>query len=367
MAASRQPTEEMLAMAGLEKIKYVFVYPETGDVVLAGPAGGWRTDEEGRVVSQASGRPILQLDDLVVVLRHLMRTNHGDFGCSINPREDALARTKEFIDESAKTPLKEGTRSKWLKQLRDQLGKQDIVVDGIDPHTRVAQVLVEADYRMKLVGMGLEPGVAGVQSYLSLIKVPRGEAPPPLDVLRWWFTLNEKDIRASEAHDAFELAGHAVRVQSENELLSALGRRVHTGKTEPLNHEFAESFTSHFAELAAKYPVYADLENIFDLALVGALIKTHDLPNQIGWHLTCFGDPNAYPVALRPAPKTVETVINHRVVNQIHVIAGVSGGVHVDPWAKVSTDELKVDRTELPREHTYGTPPLTSSTAWWWD
>ena len=42
LAAGRRPTDEMLTLAGLEKIKYVFVYPETGDVVLAGPAGAWR-------------------------------------------------------------------------------------------------------------------------------------------------------------------------------------------------------------------------------------------------------------------------------------------------------------------------------------
>ena len=164
LAAGRRPTDDMLTLGGLEKIKYVFVYPETGDIVLAGPAGAWRSDEEGRVVSQASGRPVVQLDDLVVVLRHMMHSAKGQFGCSINPREDALAKTKEFLDESAKSPLKEGTRSRWLKQLRDRMGKQDVVVEGLDPRTRVAQVLVEADYRMKLVGMGIEPGVLGVRA-----------------------------------------------------------------------------------------------------------------------------------------------------------------------------------------------------------
>jgi len=367
LAAGRRPTDEMLTLGGLEKIKYVFVYPDTGDVVLAGPAGAWHTDAEGRVVSQTSGRPVVQLDDLVVVMRHLMHTVQGQFGCSINPREDALAKTKAFLDESAKSPLKPGTRAAWLQQLRDRMGKQDIVVDGIDPRTRVAQVLVEADYRMKLVGMGIEPGVTGVQSYLQSVHVPRGEAPPPLDVLRWWFTLNDQDIRASEHRDAFELAGHGVRVQSENELLSALGQRVHTGTSEPLNQQFAQSFTAHFAELAAKYPVYADLENIFDLALVGALVKSQDLTGRTGWHLTCFGDRGAYPITLRPAPKTVETVINHRVINQVHIIAGVSGGVHVDPWRSVTAEAIQVDKAALPGEHRYAAPEVLSPSAWWWD
>ena len=80
-----------------------------GRLVLAGPAAAWRPDADGRLVSQASGRPILQLDDLVVILRHMMPAAESKFGCSINPREAALAKTKDFLAESAKNPLKEGT------------------------------------------------------------------------------------------------------------------------------------------------------------------------------------------------------------------------------------------------------------------
>jgi hypothetical protein len=366
MAAGRRPTDEMLALAGLEKIKYVMVYPETGDLVLAGPAGDWKPDGEGRLVSQVTGRPVLQLDDVVVVLRHMTRQPEAKFGCSINPREEALAKTKAFLTESAKSPLKEGTRDRWLKQLRDRMGQQDVVVDGIDPHTRVAQVLVEADYRMKLVGMGLEPGVVGVRSYLNMIEVPRGKAPPPLDVLRWWFTLNYDDIRASESHDVFELRGQGVQVLSENELLTAMGKREHPGTSEPLNQEFAQSFTQHFGALAAKYPVYADLQNLFDLALVGALVKSEDLTNKLGWHMTCFG--KSYPVSYNPAPKTVETVINHRVINQKHVVAGVSGGVSVNPWKYVSPGSVQVDKYgKLKAEHSSSVPKELPRDAWWWD
>ena len=35
------------------------------------------------------------------------------------------------------------------------------VFGGLDPHTRAARTLVEADYRMKLVGMGLRGRRAG--------------------------------------------------------------------------------------------------------------------------------------------------------------------------------------------------------------
>ena len=89
LAAGRPLDRDMLNLAGLEKIKYVLVYPETGDLVLAGPAGDWRVDDEGRRVSRASGRPVLQLDDLVVVLRFLTASPAGTFGCSIDPTAKA--------------------------------------------------------------------------------------------------------------------------------------------------------------------------------------------------------------------------------------------------------------------------------------
>src|SRR5262249_53195993 len=152
-------------------------------------------------------------------------------------------------------------RDNWLKQLREKLGRQDIEYYGIDPRTRVGLVLVEADYRMKLVGMGLEEGVPGVRSYLASIELAPGQAPPPMDVLRWWFTLNYDAVTTTPQHDAYELHGQGVQVLSENEMLAANGQQIHTGNSDALNQEFAHSFTKHFAQLAIKYPIYAELQN----------------------------------------------------------------------------------------------------------
>ncbi len=118
--------------------------------------------------------------------------------------------------------------------------------------------------------MGLEEGVLDVPSYLDMIKVPPGQPPPPMDVLRWWFTLNYEAIVASADRDAFELHGQGVKVLSENEMLTEAGQRVHTGNSDTLNQQFAQNFTKHFAELAVKYPIYAELQNLCDLSLVGA-------------------------------------------------------------------------------------------------
>ena len=157
LAAGQQPTEEMRVLAGLERVKYVLIYPQTHDLVLAGPADDWQIEPEGRLVAKTSGHPVLRLDDLVVILRHMLGSRDARFGCSITPTEAGLAATQEFIAQSNRTPLKPGAeRSEaWLKQLRAHLGRQTVTVNGIDPRTHVGRVIVEADYRMKLVGTRL--------------------------------------------------------------------------------------------------------------------------------------------------------------------------------------------------------------------
>ncbi len=367
-AQGRRPSDEMQTLAGLERIQYIMVYPDTGDLVVAGPADRWEAGPEGRIVAAISRRPVVRLDDLIVVLRHLQSGRAPIFGCSITPSDENLQRTKAFLEQSSQKPLKPGQRDAWLAELRAKLGQQIIDVDGIDPRTRAAQILVEADYHMKLVGMGIEKGSAGVTSYLDSIQVPKGQAPPPLDVLRWWFTMNYDAVRASSDRQAFEIRGTGVQVLSENEMLSAQGKRVHTGASQPLNQAFAQSFTDHFAALAEKYPVHAELQNIFDLALVAAIVKKENLADQVNWHMTCFGDPDVYTVPLGPAPRTVETVINHRVVNKVHILAGVSGGVHADPWKFVATRAVKADDSgKLKTSRSSARPGTLPVERWWWD
>ncbi len=78
--------ETMRQLAGLTAVKFVFVFPESGEIVIGGPAEPWSYDAEGNPVGKQSGRPLLQLDDLVTVLRTFSDDGPGIFTCSIDPR-----------------------------------------------------------------------------------------------------------------------------------------------------------------------------------------------------------------------------------------------------------------------------------------
>ena len=365
-ADGRRPDSLMRTLAGMYEIKYVLFYPETRDIVVAGPAGDWTVNSEGRPVNVDHGRPVLRLDDFVVLLRNAY-DSAGVFGCAIKPRQENLANVQAYLSESASKSLRPSQRDAWIEGLRERLGKQDINVFGIDPHTQVARTIVEADYHMKLVGMGLEEGTLGVTSYLDNL-VARREVPSSMAVLRWWFVLNYSSIRTNESRDAYELVGPGVKVLSENEMLTARGERVHTGKSDERNLEFAHRFTQHYPALATKYPVYAELKNVFDLALVAGVIRAENLAGRIDWRRLHFGDSGNYLVPFGPAPKQVDTVVNHRIVDRKNIIVGVSGGVSVDTGKLVQPAAIKQDEYGLLQAaRVSSTPAEVSAAAWWWD
>ena len=155
-AQGKSLPDDMLNLAGIYQIDYLMLYPESGDIVIAGPAGPWTINKDGRRVNTTTGKPVLQLDDLVVCLRNAKYKN-AKFGCSIDPRQANLAATKQYLASSKLIG------KPWREKLREVLGQQDIRVFGIDPRTHAGRILVEADYRMKLIGMGLEASMSSRQ------------------------------------------------------------------------------------------------------------------------------------------------------------------------------------------------------------
>lgn len=360
-------------LGGLVSVSYIVAQPEKQDLLLVGPAGPWKFDGEGRPVNVASGRPVLQLDDLVTCLRNARDWN-GVFGCSITPRPDRLAAAKEFL---ATTKL---TGAPFRDSLRTTLGQQDVEVFGIAPDSHLASVLVEADYRMKLIGMGIEPSIPEVPSYLDRVQLlPDGQA-PPLDVARWWFTLNFDQLQVDDQRLVFGFQGTGVKVLAETEFINDKGERIHTGKAVGPTKAFAEDFTEHFEKLARKYPIYGELRGAFELAMVAAIFEREQLASRSGWEPTFFastGDSRSlrYRAATAPVARTVESVMNHRVIRArnggkttVHTLVGVSGGVHCDFAAWL--DEAAGNRSrsaEIPQAVKEVTSASGEAGRWWWD
>ncbi|HVJ68012.1 MAG TPA: DUF1598 domain-containing protein, partial [Caulifigura sp.] len=308
-----QVPEEMKQLAGLSSIQYVFVDADSKEIIVAGPA-------------KADGQ--LRLDDLVTVMRTYEAAGKQMFGCSIDPRPQGLAAVKTMVEESqARGSLAPGQAKRFAQQIGDTLGRQDITTYGVPADSRVARVIVEADYLMKLIGVGKVEGGKNVPSYFDLIAKNPSVASGSLDALRWWMTLNMNEVLHNDARTAFELKGTAVKCQSENQFITSTGGRTSTGKAEPINRQFAENFTKHYAELSAAHPVFADLKGVFELAMVAALIQHEGLDVAAGWDRGAFATGGSFRTGQYAVPKEVDSVVNHRVFNGKDVVVQVAGGV----------------------------------------
>ncbi len=355
-------------LAGLQRVQFVFTYPETGDIVIGGPAEGFKvSNTSGTAIGATSGHPVLQLDDLVTVLRTFTAEGGGVIGCSIDPRPEGLKRINEFVARSnQKGALAPGAVKNWTSQLGNALGRQDITITGVPADSRIARVLVEADYKMKLIGIGqLDAGkdVPGIFGLMTAAERKNSS----LDALRWWLSMKYSQVRHSAAGDAFQLVGSAVLCRSENEFVNSNGERVATGKTDGSNRTFAKNFTEHYADLSKQDRVFADLQNIFDLALVAALVNRQGLAELAGWDMGVFGNHGEFRPAVHPVPCTVDSVVNHRVYNGHDVVVQVAGGVRADFGSLLAKRGTIQANPRLDGIAPAARPANLASDRWWWD
>ncbi|MBI3837988.1 MAG: DUF1598 domain-containing protein, partial [Planctomycetia bacterium] len=318
-------SDEMRYLAGIERIQYVFVYPEQNDLVLAGPGEGWKLNAQGEVVGITTHRPVMLLDDLLVALRSIDSAQQSGISCSIDPTAEGLARLQSLLKkihtvESDPRPL--------LPGIERSLGPQTIRVTGVPDTSHFARVLVAADYRMKRLAMAFdEPPIAGLPNFLQMIKASGKPAKTMLP--RWWLEPNYDALLADAEGLAWELRGAGVKALTEDEVMGASGERQRTGQANPLAKKWADNMTAHYDELSTKDAIFGQLRNCMDLAVVAALISKENLTEKCGWSMPLLLSPDLA-VESYNAPHQVDSQASALRKGSTWIISA-SGGVQIDP------------------------------------
>src|SRR5262249_35341169 len=141
-------------------------------------------------------------------------------------------------------------------------------------------------------------------------------------------------------------------------------QHVPTGISEPINRQFAENFTREYAKLAEREPVFADMRNIFDMALVAALCRQERLHERADWDLGVFAPGGDYHPAEVVAPTVVESVVNHRIYGGKDIVVQVAGGVQTDLAAVTRDKALARESAEL---RGVARREKLPAARWWWD
>jgi hypothetical protein len=352
-AAGSDPPEEAEYLAGLLRIEYVFVYPEQNDVVIAGPAEGWKLDELGNVVGATTNRPVLQLDDLIVALRSGVVSRTEPITCSIDPTEQGLRQLQGVVARMRTI----GNPEETMRRIEQALGPQTVSVTGVPAESHFARAMVAADFRMKRLAMNFEPApVGGMPSFLHLMKAS-GRGMQNM-MPRWWLAPKYDPLAKTADGLAWQLRGPGVQCLTEEDYVSAHGQKSRTGQANPVAAKWAATMTAQFSELADHDSAFGTLRNMIDLAVVGALIEKEGLLQRAQLQLPELMHQAAivrYSVPRRTASKA------SFVKQGSNWVISASGGVQVLPWEVAERTEtlesISAVKTQL----------ATDASELWWE
>lgn len=367
LADGRGVPDELAKLAGLTRVQYVFVYPAEGDtpgeVVLAGPAEPWFTDAVGRVRGTETGAPIVLLEDLAAAIRCFAPGQPQDrlVGCSIDPKPEGLAAMQKFLQQTGRVNPKAGV-DQIVGGMKEALGTQVVSVQGVSPATHFAQVMVEADYRMKLIGIGLEPAPVKMKSWIDLASAGAVAANA---LQRWYFVPDYQRVRIAEDDLAIELVGEGIKLCGADEVVLPNGQRLGADRADKASQTFTETFTRNYGQIAARSPVYAQLRCLVDLAVAAAFLQEHDGYGKAGWGAQTLRDEKAYPIETLSVPREAETAIN-AVWRGNRLLTPIGGGVTMYPRLAMDPPNLLMDeKGEVGKART-AAKDLPAG-AWYWD
>ena len=355
---------DMLALAGLTSVQYVFFYPETKDIVVAGPAEGFVADPTDRFVGIQSGKPTVLLEDLVTALRAYSPQSPPTqvISVSIDPTPEGLQRMQRYL-ASVRGRVRPSDDQRLARGLKDNLGLQTVSINGIPNSTHFARVLVEADYRMKLVGIGLEKLPIRMQSYVDRAN-PSVVASNAME--RWYFQPNYDGIAVSEDGLAMKIKERGVQLVGANERVAG-GKRVATARVNRASQAFCGDFTKRFNLIAERVRIYAELRQLIDVAIAAAYIQDQDFYTQADWNLGVLGDESIYSVERYQAPEQVETAVN-AIWRGNTLMTPLGGGVQMQPRLAFQSGTVAVDSEGANEQVKQSAGPADLAEGqWWWD
>jgi hypothetical protein len=147
---------------------------------------------------------------------------------------------------------------------------------------------------------------------------------------RWWLEPKYESVLRSPDGLAWEFKGASAKCMTEEDFAAANGQREHTGKPSAVAQKWADNMTAHYDELAVAVPVFGELCNCMQLALVGALVAHERLLDKASCNLPALMQESTVKTLALPAPTQVDSRVS--MVKQGHNwIISASGGVNIRP------------------------------------
>ncbi|MEY3174044.1 MAG: hypothetical protein RLZZ436_1958 [Planctomycetota bacterium] len=318
LADSEPLPADIRFLAGLTRIDEI-VFDESGDVVISGPAEGFAPASGGRVMGLETGRPVLCLEDLLTALRAPEILERC--GCSIDPDSARLAESQAWLRANA-TPATLQVAQARMEHMIRLMGRWNVTTFGVPEDSRMSLSMVEADYLMKRLAIGVErSGVGGLKSTLQLAK------PGDNMMRRWWFTAAPGYLSSSADRSLWLLSGPRFQLLAQEEIMASDGTLIDADDLRGSSEEFARLFNERREELVRRHAAFADLQNLFDVLVVAGLLRGAIEGGQLSWTPQVLTSEGLLSTAGYVVPRQTLPLLNTRQSPGGPLIGAFSGGV----------------------------------------
>ncbi len=312
---------------------------------------------------RSKNRPSLRLDDLILTMRSIKTSTYPY--CSLDPLKENVKRSEEL--SRMYSPNSGMSAEEYFVQLKDAVGPQKVVIGGVPDNSRIAHVMIEADYHMKKVSQG-HVIIPNVESCLDIaVKDEQSGSSRS----RFWFHIDENSPTYDVDDGIVWLDQCKVIVLTKRQGYTVTGELVDIEVDDPVADTFAQQFSDQFPVVAQFVPFYADLENLYRLR---ALLLSMDLRNALSSIESDFNSylPEYTYVDNEDMDPSYDGLANFRQ-QKVSIPSGfiittnfISGGVSQE--MQISPESFSSDNETLLKaitENTLSTRP-DAETLWWY-
>jgi hypothetical protein len=248
-------------------------------------------------------QPNLLIEDFVVALR-AARGKYGVLRNNVNYITNPLISIDPVASTSRQFAALNLRTSEGQARFRQICATpQTVRVEGMPRNTRLAKALVDADYRMKMVGQGSVtlPIQNGFPSHWEVRlqkwkeSVDRRQSGGNEWHTRFWFQSGRFAHQANEEGDTIFLDRAQVVLNDEDQAVS--GNKLDaTGRVDPITRAFCCAWSARMDDVYKSEPIWRDMYNIFrhfsiarimtDLDAIGranfdaqVLLERYEVPN----------------------------------------------------------------------------------------
>ena len=210
--------------------------------------------------------------------------------------------------------------------------------------------------------MSCSSGIKELPSYLSLVR-PGGRAS---SLPRFWLEAEYEPLARDADELTWQIRGRRMKCLSAAGPAAGDGLRRGVGQPDQSLDAWCQAMTEHYDRLTARHPVFTELLNCVDLAVVAAVIRGRQLDVRAGLDLRGLTDERLLVLPKYEIAKSVPTVANG-IKKGSNWVLSASGGVILRPW-QVAGHALPAAGLDAVRAAAKaGRPAGSSAAVCWWD